>query len=90
MDWNLGAIITLGLSLIGSIVWIIRLEGKVKSIERTIHGDMGVCLLLKEIKTELKDVRDNVIVMKSNLQNLIDDHNKKTGHCSNYKSETLE
>lgn len=88
MDWNLGAMVTLGLAFIGSIVWIIRLEGEVKMLKAQILGETGLVVMLRNIDAKLTKVSDTVIEVKQDLKDLRREHDKKT--CSNYKSSAMD
>jgi hypothetical protein len=90
MEWNLGALITLGLAVIGSIIWIIRLESKVTILEKELSGERGIFKTLERIENKLSFVGDSVIEMKTKLNDLIIDHDRNKSFCSNYKSESLE
>lgn len=90
MDWNLGALITLGISLASAIVWIIRLEGRVKILESELQGERGINNTLNKIEQKQELQMNMLVEIKTQLTNLIQDHNRKTNVCRDYKSNAIE
>lgn len=90
MEWNLGALITLGIALVGAIVWIIRLEGKVKILESLINGERGIFKILDRVETKLDNVSNTLIEVRQELKDLTKDHERNKQYCSNYQSNTME
>lgn len=62
--FNLGTILTVILSCIGGIVWLVQLDGKLEAVQRNQLGkDSGVA-----IRAELQQVRDRQIDIISRLE----------------------
>jgi hypothetical protein len=94
MDWNLGAFVTLGLSLVGAIVWIIRLEGKVKLLNESVNGAYGIHNVLQEIKEAGKLTNEKLSALterfgqvENDLKHLIKDHDRNTSSCNHINAE---
>ena len=90
MEWNTGALVTLGIAFIGSVVWIIRLEGKVKALNDTVNGSFGIHEVLKEIRVDMKSLNEKMNSfanqfgnVESDLKHLIKDHDRITS-CGNH------
>ena len=90
MEWNIGAFVTLGIALAGSIVWIIRLEGKVKLLNETVNGSFGIHAVLQEIRIDMKSLNEKMNSfanqfgnVESDLKHLIKDHDRITS-CGNH------
>ncbi len=85
MEWNIGALVTLGIAFAGSIVWIIRLEGKVKLLNETVNGSFGIHAVLQEIRVDMKSLNEKMSGfterfgnVESDLKHLIKDHDRIT------------
>ena len=90
MDWNLGALITLGVSFVGSIVWIIRLEGRVKMLEKELSGERGIYQTLKRIEDKQDKNNDKLTEIKTQLSDLLIEHNRYVGLCREYRSGAIQ
>lgn len=76
MEWNVGAIITLGLAVTSAIVWIVRLESEIKLLKSQIYGETGIIVALRNIDAKLSKVSDTVIEVRQDLKMLRKDHDE--------------
>lgn len=90
MEWNIGALVTLGITIAGCIVWIIRLEGKVKMLEKELSGERGIYQTLKRIEEKQDRNNDSLTEIKTQLKDLLIEHNRYVGVCREYRSEAIQ
>ena len=89
MEWTSREIIAVGLAAIGFIAWVIRLEGKVKQLEKELSGERGIYQALKRIEDKQDKNNDSLTEIKTQLKDLLIEHNRNVGICRDYRSESL-